>query len=268
MATKKESKESKAAQQKNAPEAEMAHEQEEKDASKAIAADAGADPTAEIDSLLELLQGDLTEIEPEAALETIEEWYSILHKSKDAELKELSGHLKELKQALKGGKASGHEIGDLLEQIGEQTYDAAGDLEKGLKTPIHRLGKQLSKVGKSLGKAEDQEQIEQIDALVDTLEGGDLSAIETDAALATIDHWYTALHKSEDETLKQIADGLKQLKQTLKGGKADSSKVAEALTELGEQTTQAGGNAAKGFKRPIQRLGKLLSKAGKSLEQK
>ncbi|MBW4665241.1 MAG: hypothetical protein KME01_13730 [Chroococcus sp. CMT-3BRIN-NPC107] len=36
-----------------------------------------------LDSLLELLQGDLSSLDPAAGLETVDEWYNTLHKSKD-----------------------------------------------------------------------------------------------------------------------------------------------------------------------------------------
>ena len=174
--------------------------------------------------------------------------------------------MKELKQLLKGGKASGHDIGEALAQVGHQTSELASDAEKSAKPPLQRLGKQLTQAGNSLGKAEDQEQVEQIGSAIEALEG-DLSAIEPAAAVGVIDHWYAILHKSENKKLEQIASGLKHLKQQLKGGKAKGTAIAETLTQIGDQTTEAAAEATKGFKSPIQRLGKLLSKAGKSLEK-
>lgn len=221
--------------------------------------------TQELDSLLETLDGDLTTIDTDAALSTIDEWHSTLNKSKEPEFKELASGLKELKQLLKGGKATGHEIGEVLSHIGDQTADIASDADKGLKTSLSKLGKQLSKAGQAMGKAEDQEAAEQIESLSETLDG-DLTKIDTDNAVGTLDHWYGLLHKSDNENLKAIATGLKDLKQILKRKNTKASDIAEALTKIGEQTTEAASEAHRGLKGPIQKFGKLLSKTGKSLE--
>jgi uncharacterized protein YukE len=228
-------------------------------------ADKSAD-SQKLDSLLTTLDGDLTSLDTEAALNALDEWYGIVHKAHEPEAKELSQNLKELKQLLKSGKATGHEIGEVLIEIGEHTSHIASEAEKGLKTPLQKLGKQLKAAGTSLGKAEDREQIEQIDSLVETLEG-DLTSIDSDKAVSAIDHWYTILHKLENENFKEIANELKHLKQTLKSSKAQGADIGEILVKLGEQTQEAAKEAARGIKGPVQRLGKLLSKTGKSLEK-
>ena len=260
MASKQESKKQTAAQDDK----QQKHEQDT--SSKAVATDKGtAADTQELDSLLEALEGDLVAIEPDAALDLIDEWHGALNKAKEPELKELAGSLKELKQLLKGGKATGHEIGEVLSQIGEQTSEVASEADKGLKTPLQKLGKQLAKAGTSLGKAEDQENIEEIESLSETLDA-DLTAIEPEAAIDLIDHWHGVLNKSNDDNLKEIAGSLKELKQVLKRKSADASDISEILIRLGEQTTEAGSDAHRGLKGHIQKFGKLLSKAGKSLE--
>lgn len=228
-------------------------------------ADESAD-SQKLDSLLTTLDGDLTSLDTEAALSALDEWYSIVHKAHEPEAKELSHTLKELKQLLKSGKATGHEIGEVLIEIGEQTSHIASEAEKGLKAALQKLGKQLKAAGTSLGKVEDKEQIEHIDSLVETLEG-DLTSIDSDKAVSAIDYWYTILHKSENENFKEIANELKHLKQTLKSSKAQGADIGEILVKLGEQTQEAAKEAARGIKGPIQRLGKLLSKTGKSLEK-
>lgn len=259
---KAEAKQSKAAQQ-----SEDTQEHKETASSKAVAPDATGvteDDKQELESLLETLQGDLSAIDPEAGLSLIDEWYGQLHKSKDEGIKELASGLKELKQALKGNKATGHEIGELLAQVGEQTQELASDADKGFKTTLQKLGKQLTKVGNSLGKAEDQEHVEHVESLIELLESDDLSELDSEEAIASIDEWYAMLHKSEDETQKEIANSLKQLKQAL-SGKGKGTNLGELLTQLGEQTTEAAADAQRGLKGPIQRLGKLLSKTGKSI---
>lgn len=219
----------------------------------------------ELDSLLSAFEGDLSAIDTDAALGLIDEWYGSLHKAKEPEFKEISSSLKDLKQLLKGNKATGHEIGEVLVEIGEQTTDIASEADKGLKTKLQKLGKLLKKAGTSIGKAEDKEHVENIDSLVETLEG-DLTSIDNEAALGAIDHWHSLLHKSEDENIKEIANGLKHLKQLLKRSNPKGAEIGEVLISLGEQTQEAGKEATRGLKGPIQRLGKLLSKAGKSLE--
>lgn len=219
----------------------------------------------ELDSLLSALEGDITALDSEATLSLIDEWYGPLHKSKEPEIKEIASSLKELKQLLKGGKATGHEVGEVLIEIGEQTTNVASDADTGLKTLLQKLGKQLTKAGTSLGKAEDREHAEHIDSLVETLEG-DLSSVDSEVALGAIDEWYSLLHKSEDENLKEIANGLKELKQILKRSKPKGADIGEVLTRLGEQTTEVGQEAARGLKGRIQKLGKLLTRVGKSLE--
>lgn len=220
----------------------------------------------QLDSLLSAFEGDLTAIDSDNALSLIDEWHKILHKAKEPELEEMATSLKELKQLLKSGKATGHEIAEVLIEIGEHTHNFAADADKELKTPLQKLGKQLSKAGTSLSKAEDQENAERIDSLVEALEN-DLTSIDTDQALSIIDEWYTILHKSEEESIKEIANGLKQLKQVLKRSKAKGADIGEVLTKVGDQTTEAASSAGRGLKGRIQRLGKQLSKAGKSLEE-
>ncbi|WP_181357414.1 hypothetical protein [Stenomitos frigidus] len=259
MTNKQDSKSKHAAQ-----EDEQKHKQGD-GASKAVAADHGngADTQA-LDSLLENLDTDLTALDTDTALGAIDEWYGTLHKSKEPAVKELAEGLKELKQLLKGGKATGHAIGEVLSHIGDQTSDLASEADKGFKTSLQKLGKQLSKAGQALGKAEDKEASEQIESLSETLEG-DLSKLDMDTAVGAIDHWYGLLHKSDNEGLKEISNGLKELKQTLKRKNAKASDIADALTKIGEQTTEAASDAHRGLKGPIQKFGKLLSKTGKSL---
>lgn len=225
-----------------------------------------SDLVQKLDSLKSTLEADLSDLEADAALELVSEWQGLLQKVKEPEVKEINTHLKELAKLLKSNKATGHEIGEVLMEIGEQTANFAGDADKEIKTPVRQLGKQLSKIGNSLGKAEDQEQIEEIDALTETLED-DLTQVESETSIGAIDSWYGILHKSDDEHLKEIANGLKELKQLLKRSNPKPGDIAEVLTHLGEQTQQVASEAKRGFKGPIQRLGKMLTKSGKSLEE-
>lgn len=217
-----------------------------------------------LEELQSTLSDDLSTLSSEDASSLIDEWYNFLHKAKEPEVKEIANQLKQLRQHLKSNKATGHEISEVLIEIGEQTANFASDAEKEIRTPVRRLGKQLTKVGNSLGKAEEHEEIEEIDSTIETLEE-DLTQVETDVPLGSIDKWYNLLHKSDSESLQEIANGLKQLKQVLKHKNPKPSDISPILEKLGEQTTTVGQEAKRGFKGPLQRLGKLLSRTGKSL---
>jgi ABC-type transporter Mla subunit MlaD len=264
------SKQSKASEDKqskhNQPEETQAHEETE--SSKAIAADAqsGDDMGEQVDGLLETLQGDLSEIDLEAAIAQIDEWYNVLHKSKEPAAKELSNGLKELQKLLKSEKSTGHDISEVLIHIGEQTTEFAAEAEKGSKQRIQRLGKQLRQAGTSIAKAKDQEQLAQLDGLSEQMESGELTEIGPDEAVGVIDTWYSLLQKAEDEKFQQLADSLKELKQALKRSNSKPETIARILTQVGEQTTAVASDLPRGFKGVIKKLGKQMSNVAASLE--
>ena len=222
------------------------------------------EPAQKLESLSEALQGELSSIDPDATLKMIDELHDLVHQSKQPEAKEIATGLKELQKQLKRKEPSGHELGELIGHLGEQTSEIAAGAEKELKAPLQRLGKQLVKVGRSLAKAEDLHHLEGLDAVVDILEQ-DPSNSDPKSAVGEIDRWYDLLHKSEDESLKALATELKQLKQLLKASKTKGTDLSEKLIEIGEQTTAAAANAGRGFKGVIQKLGKVLTTFGKSL---
>ena len=222
------------------------------------------EPAQKLESLSESLQGELSSIDPDATLKMIDELHDLVHQSKQPEAKEIATGLKELQKQLKRKEPSGHELGELIGHLGEQTSEIAAVAEKELKAPLQRLGKQLVKVGRSLARAEDLHHLEGLDAVVDILEQ-DPSNSDPKSAVGEIDRWYDLLHKSEDESLKALATELKQLKQLLKASKTKGTDLSEKLIEIGEQTTAAAANAGRGFKGVIQKLGKVLTTFGKSL---
>uniref|UniRef100_B8HXM2 Uncharacterized protein n=1 Tax=Cyanothece sp. (strain PCC 7425 / ATCC 29141) TaxID=395961 RepID=B8HXM2_CYAP4 len=233
--------------------------------SKAAPAERQTDLGGEINAFLEFLQTDPASIDLEAAQSRVNDAYELLHRSKQPEVKEISSGLRELKKQLQSNKATGHDLAELLEQIGEQTSDMAAEADKGLRSNLKKLGRQLTKLGHSVSKAEDQERLEQLNSLVDLLEE-DLDNLDPQAAIAPIDHWYALLHRSDNEQQQQLANSLKELKQALKSNKARGA-LPELLIRVGEQTTAIAAEAGRGFKRPIQRVGKLLNQLGKSLEE-
>lgn len=263
MASKQQAKATEAKQQQS--ERDEAHEQE--GASKAIAADAQSDIdlTQEIDESMKMLDGNLSEMPMEEALSRIDEWYNFLHKVKEPAVKEIVSGIKELQKMVKGGKASGHEIGAILERLGEQTNEYASEVDKELKNPLQKLGKQLSHAGASVSKAEDQEHLERIDSMTQMLENDELSAVEPAKAVEMIDPWFNLLNKSDNEQFKELANSLKELKQAVKKSNPKSATIAEILSRLGEQVGEVAAEAPRGFKGHIQKLGKQLNKAAKSI---
>ncbi|MEX0270092.1 hypothetical protein AB3R30_13180 [Leptolyngbyaceae cyanobacterium UHCC 1019] len=271
MASKQQSKETdtkqKQANQVDAKE-QKTGKHEQQDSSKAIAGDAGSesDTSQELDELIETLNGDLSTVEPEAALGIIDQWHRLLNKAKEPELKEIATSLKQLQKLLKSGKAEGHEIGEVLEQLGEHTSDCASEADKSAKSALQKLGKQLTKVGATINKADNQEHLDDMNSLIETLESEEITSLESEDSATTIDLWYGMVNKAEGEQFKEIASGLKELKQVLKRSKAKPEEIAEVLSRLGEQTAEVASEAPRGFKTVVQKLGKRLSKAAKAIE--
>jgi uncharacterized protein YukE len=167
---------------------------------------------------------------------------------------------------VKGGKASSHEIGAVLERLGEQTSAYAAEVDKELKNPLQKLGKQLSHAGSTVSKAENQEHLEQIDSMTELLESEELSSVESAQVVEMIAPWLNLLNKSDDEQFKELANGLKELKQAVKKSHPKPDAIAEILSRLGEQVGEVASEAPRGFKGHIQKLGKQLSKAAKSIK--
>lgn len=223
------------------------------------------DMNQEIDTLIETLEGDLSAIEADRGLHLIDQWYGFLNKSKEPGTKELASGLKELQKLFKSDKTTGHEISEALIQIGEQTAELSDAAEKGSKQSIQRLGKQLRKAGTSIAKAEDQEYHQQLDSLVEKAQDEELTSLDADTAVGSIDLWYNLLQKAQGEQFQQVASSLKELKQVIKRNNAKPETVAKALVQVGEQTSEIASEAPRGFKGAIQKLGKQLTKAGESL---
>lgn len=261
--TQEDSIENGAAQQESADRSKD-KKKSEKSSKSATSESKHDEPAQKLESLSEALQGELSSIDPDATLKMIDELHDLVHQSKQPEAKEIATGLKELQKQLKRKEPSGHELGELIGHLGEQTSEIAAVAEKELKAPLQRLGKQLVKVGRSLARAEDLHHLEGLDAVVDILEQ-DPSNSDPKSAVGEIDRWYDLLHKSEDESLKALATELKQLKQLLKASKTKGTDLSEKLIEIGEQTTAAAANAGRGFKGVIQKLGKVLTTFGKSL---
>lgn len=118
---------------------------------KAVESDAG-DETPDAEALAEILHGDLTEVEPDAAIGQLDLWVNFLKGHKEENVKEISNSLKELKKLLKGKKSDASEIAEVLGNLGEQTNAIGDDAERGVKGPLHKVGKALIQASHKLEK--------------------------------------------------------------------------------------------------------------------
>ncbi|WP_068815343.1 hypothetical protein [Phormidesmis priestleyi] len=144
-------KESKGKQDDSAMEAEKQPTKSHQEEAKHVDADQD-ESSPEVDSLVEVLHGDVTEIEADTAIESIDVWVNFLKGHKEENVKELSASLKELKKLLKGKKTEASEIAEVLEQLGEQTTAIGDDSGKGIKGPLHKVGKALAQAAKKIEK--------------------------------------------------------------------------------------------------------------------
>jgi hypothetical protein len=118
---------------------------------------------------------------------------------------------------------------------------------------------------KTQQKSQNAEEFD-IQELIKLLQG-DLTKANADEAIAAIDHYQSALQKSEDKGLEKIANELKELKKHLKNNHGDAAKLAGVLIQLGEETNSFAADLEKEEKSDVQKLSKALTKAGQSLEK-
>jgi hypothetical protein len=224
-------------------------------------------PTAvkQLESLSQLLQGDLSAVDPDAVLEIVDDLHGLVQQFKQPGAKELAASLKELQKLFKRKEPTGHNLGELLSELGEQTSSIAHATDPDLKTPLQHLGKQLTKVGRSLCKTEDLEHVAELEGLLKILEQK-YNEIDTKPAVNEIDRWYDLLHKSEDDSLQAIATQLKELKHLLKSNKTTGADISKKLLKIGEHTTEAATNASRGFKGILQKLGKALTVVSQTIK--
>ncbi len=122
------------------------------------------DEAQELDGLLEIFAAhDITEMDAEVAVGMIDEWYDILHKSKDESYKEVAANLKQLKKLLSGKKDQSEDVIELLDELGEQTDELANEAQRGYKGKLHKLGNAFRHAAQSIDEAidVDDEEIEE-----------------------------------------------------------------------------------------------------------
>lgn len=135
MATQKDKK---VQQESNSSETEKEHNSAQK-----TGGESNIDNAPDVESLTEILHGDPTDIEADEAINSIDEWLDFLKGHKEDNIKELSASLKDLKKLLKGKKSEGSEIAAVLATLGEQTNAIGDEAARGVKGPLHTLGKAL-----------------------------------------------------------------------------------------------------------------------------
>lgn len=146
------------AMQKEEQALEIEKEQKTAKKSESKSTDSELNNAPDIESLTEVLHSDITEVEPEQAIDSIDEWVDFLKGHKEENIKELSASLKELKKLLKGKKTEASQIVEVLAKLGEQTNAIGDEAERGVKGPAHTLGKALitfsHKIERAAAKAE------------------------------------------------------------------------------------------------------------------
>ena len=108
---------------------------------------------ADLDATIEALQGDITSMDPGAAVDNINAWQAELEASGDEALQSIANDLGELKNQLGQMPPNGSEVGATLTRLGEQTTQAAANAEAGIAEQLNQLGSLLSDAGAQLSGA-------------------------------------------------------------------------------------------------------------------
>jgi hypothetical protein len=138
MATQSKNKDQ---QDENFSDVEMEQQDAQNEETKNV--DSDVDNAPDVESAIDFLHGDITEVESDEGIDAIDEWVDFLKGHKEEGIKELSASLKELKKLLKGKKTEASDIAEVLAKLGEQTNAIGDDAERGVKGPVHKLGKAL-----------------------------------------------------------------------------------------------------------------------------
>ncbi|MGI9176100.1 MAG: hypothetical protein ACR2GR_12375 [Rhodothermales bacterium] len=108
---------------------------------------------ADLDATIQALQGDITAMDPAAAVDNINAWQAELEASGDEALQGIASDLGELKNQLSQMPPNGGEVGQTLTRLGEQTTQAAASAEAGVAEQLNQLGSLLSDAGAQLSGA-------------------------------------------------------------------------------------------------------------------
>jgi hypothetical protein len=103
----------------------------------------GSKEHEDIESAVAILHSEIAEVKVNTASSSIDKWIDFLNGHKDEHSKEILASLKELKKLLKGQNSDAAELAKLLGKLGEQTTAVGDDAARGVKGPMHTLGKAL-----------------------------------------------------------------------------------------------------------------------------
>ncbi|WP_017651785.1 hypothetical protein [Fortiea contorta] len=97
-----------------------------------------------------------------------------------------------------------------------------------------------------------------LDTTISALQKG-LTSIPVEQAIAVINSWQQQLQGTD------LAEDLDELKLALSNSSSDQAAIADILTDLGEDTSEAATNANPDIASKVRQLARLLSQAGQSL---
>jgi hypothetical protein len=103
----------------------------------------GSKEHEDIESTVAILHSEISEVKVNAASSSLDKWIDFLNGHKDEHSKGISDSLKELKKLLKGQNSDAAEISKILSKLGEQTTAVGDDAARGVKGPMHTVGKAL-----------------------------------------------------------------------------------------------------------------------------
>ncbi len=103
-----------------------------------------------------------------------------------------------------------------------------------------------------------------LDATLDAL-GSGVAALSPAAARATIERWLDVL--ADHDGLNDVATALGELRATLAATPIDGMNVGAILTRLGTRTAEATEHADAAVAPKLERLGGVLTKAGRALSR-
>jgi predicted small secreted protein len=110
----------------------------------------GDGPEATPQATLSALEGGVRQMPVSAAVSNINGWQKKLRNSDAQGASQIVSTLGELKNALQQSQIDGQRVGDLLSQLGEQTTQAADNVQGQQATQLKQLGSTLSKAGSQL----------------------------------------------------------------------------------------------------------------------
>lgn len=110
----------------------------------------------DLESVMNVLHSDVADVDAGTAIDSIDGWVDYLKGHKDDGVKKLSASLKDLKKLLKGQKTEALDIVSALSRLGEQTSALGDSAERGVKGPLHLLGKTLISFSYKIEKMADK----------------------------------------------------------------------------------------------------------------